>query len=184
MSINLLPWRQNKQHQKQKQLMIRLIIYFFILFFISLLLKFIFYWDAQYTQQKISTLQQTIKQITLQNTADVNTALLKKLQYFQSALQKTKQQNQSIEHMLLLIANTLPHSATLHQLVVNKNDITLSGMSDNISDIHHYITLLHAEKIGQTAQLINAQRDDKNPLDMQFTIKIAPTPNSQETIAR
>lgn len=174
MSINLLPWRQNQRYRKQKLFIIRLIIYFFVFFFASLMIPLIFHSEAKQTQQKIIALQKTDKQIILHHSINRDQeALLKKLRYIQSVVQQTKQHNQSMMHTLLCIANTLPNSAVLHQLIINKQAITLSGIGNQLSDIHHYVTTLQAEKIGQSVQLINVQQDDKNPLLMRFEVKMA-----------
>lgn len=172
MSINLLPWRQQKRKQKYKKLLYRMAIYTVFLIFFSLVIKLFFYFALQKTHSKIALLNHQIRAIHLQDPQHNNELLLKKLLYFDAQKKPVRQQNNAIENVLFHTANVIPNSIILDQLSIETKKISLTGKSDQLPDIHHYVDALQAEKIGNSTQLVDIQTDEKNHSSMRFTIEI------------
>lgn len=172
MSINLLPWRETKRKEKYKKLPYRVIIYIVILFFLSLIIKVFLYRDARQTHVEIIQLNHQISTIALNDPLHKNDSFLKKLIYFHAQQRSTKQLNDTIQNALFHIANAIPSTIILNQLMINAKKILLTGKSDQLADIHHYVNALQTEKTGQAVQLTNIQSDEKNHSIMRFTIEI------------
>ncbi len=172
MSINLLPWREEKRKAQLKKLRNRVTIYSIILFFSSLFIKLFLYIHAQHTHFKILQLNHQISGISLNDPLHKNESLLKKLSYFHAQQKNVKQQNASMQHSLFQIANVIPNTITLDQLIINAKKILLTGKSDQLADIHHYVNALQTATTGKAVQLTNIQSDEKNHSIMRFTIEI------------
>ncbi|GEM_PF-4859340 len=173
MSINLLPWRQQKYKQKHQKLICRIAIYTVFLIFLSLLIKLFFYIALQQTHSKIVLLKSQIRAIHLQDPQHANKLLLTKLIYFHAQKESVDQQNNVIQNGLFHIANVIPNSIILDQLSINSKKIVLTGKGDQLADIHHFVDALQTEKIGKTVQLTDIQTDEKNHSSMRFTIDIS-----------
>lgn len=172
MSINLLPWRQLKRSQRHKKLMYRMIIYIVFLFFLSVMIKLFFYVELRQTHSKIDLLNRQIVNISLHDPLHANESLLKKLIYFHAQQKLAQKLNDSIQAVLFHIANVIPSSIILDQLIIDSKKIVLIGNSNQLADIHHYVNALHTEKISPV-QLTNIQTDEKLHSLMRFTIEIS-----------
>ena len=172
MSINLLPWRKVKRQQKYKKLRYRVIIYIIVLFFLSLIIRALLYIGTQQSDGKIILLNHQISNVTLSDPLHHNETLLKKLIYFHAQQKSTRQQNSAMQNALFHIANIIPNTIMLDQLTINSKKILLTGKSDQLPDIHHYVNALQTEKIGKAVQLTSIQSDEKNHSIMRFSIEI------------
>lgn len=173
MSINLLPWRETRRKESRKKRQYRIAIYVAILFFLSLVIKLFLYVEIRKTHSKITLLNHQISNITLSDPSYENKSLLKKLIFFRAQQKLNMQMNDSIQTVLFHIANVIPNSIILNQLMVDSKKILLMGKSNQLADIHRYVNALQTEKIRNTAQLTDIQTNGKNHSIIRFTILLS-----------
>lgn len=170
MSINLLPWREIRNKKRSEKLMIGLVIYILIIFSgITLLKNFLAHKTAHLSFER-TRIENNIQKITL-NHSSQHAILLKKLKLSFTKKSVSAAENNKIIHFLSVIATDLPNDTTLHSLSFSNKKVILSGMSNQLSDIHQYIIALQKNTAWENIQLSEMHTDPSNQLKMDFTIQ-------------
>lgn len=169
--MNLLPWRdQQKQHHQQK-ILLGAIIFLISLFFIGIIANsFLKYQMQKLNLQSKRNAAENGKIIVLHT--QQHAALLNKLNsmHVQKLLSIHENNNNAV--LLADIANDLPNDVTLTTLSVDSQKIKLTGVSNQLSDIHQYANNLKETLPQKQIELSEINNNQQNKLQMNFTIVV------------
>lgn len=169
--MNLLPWRENKKRECKKLIMINAFLIALLIIFIFCGLKLFLIHE---TKQLILTEKNNVnneKKIILLHPHQ-NIILLKKLISLRKEKLNSMQKNKVTMLWLSVIANTLPNELTLTALVLNANEIILTGISNQLASIHTYADALRVTLKNKKVTLTEIHDDAQNKSLVHFTIQV------------
>ena len=172
MSINLLPWRELKIQLQWRKMVIRWVFYFFSLIMLAVITKHFLEYKTNCEKNKKEVIENQIKLIAIDPDFKKKKLFLRALKKSRSLKIKTLKNNQQFEEVLSAIANQLPNSVILNTILIVKNKMTLSGYSQNITDIHQYYQNLLALKLCKQITLSDIQADSTKISTFKFTIEM------------
>ncbi|EKD91892.1 MAG: hypothetical protein ACD_29C00318G0002 [uncultured bacterium] len=171
--MNLLPWREMQKRKSKQKTMFGLIASSFLIIGIFITLKYFFIHETRLLKIQANNIIENNANIVLHHPHQ-HSALLQKLKSLHLQKLAAMKANQAIEILLSDIANDLPNSVTLSALTLNHKKIKLMGVGDQLSDIHQYSNALKQNLPWKNVQLSEIHNDQKNKLQMDFTIQVTP----------
>lgn len=169
--MNLLPWREKQKKHHQQKILFGAIIFVIALFIIGISAN-------RFLKNQMQLINLQAKNNVVENKkiavlhAQQHAALLKKLNTMHA--QKLLSINENKKDLVLLadIANDLPNDVTLTSLSINNKKIKLTGVSNQLSDIHQYANNLKETLSGMQIELSEIDNNQQNELQMNFTIVV------------
>ncbi len=172
-NINLLPWREIQYQKKKKNLLSRLIFYALFMAMSVFFLRIFLLHQTQKYKVELFEINKKISNIHCQH-AKQHAALLQQLKLISAEKSVSKKTNQIVEILLSNIANELPASMTLKSLNFNEKRIRLTGISNQLSDIHTYNDNLQKNLIWKHIVLSEIQNDQQTKSQLHFTFQVSP----------
>lgn len=172
-TINLLPWREAQYQKKKKNLLSRLIVYVLFIIMSAFFMKIFLLHQTQKYKVELFETNKKISDIHC-NHAKEKLALLRQLKFIFSEKKASKKSNQLVGILLSHIANALPDAMTLRSLDFNAKRIKLTGISNQLSDIHTYSDQLQKNLSWKHVVLSEIQNDQQIKSQLHFTFRVSP----------
>src|SRR3990167_1684871 len=169
-TINLLPWREIQRKQQIQRRNNRFILYGLTMIVMLFFIKYFLINETKEINDTTHSIKQKNKNMIIPN-AKNHIALLKKLQSVDSKKLAAVKKNKSSLALLSAIANNISDNITLNSLTLTKKEIKLTGVSNQLSDIHQYNAILQKNLPWKNSQLIEVHNDDQKLSLMHFTIE-------------
>lgn len=173
MSINLLPWREMQDQRRTKILLYFLCAYSMSICIAMTALKNFFSHETHAINTKTVLINDTMQKILLDYPKQ-HAALLQKLKMLSAKKSVSLTTNNRMMDLLSYIANDMPASITLNSLNINHRKIILTGVGDQLADIHQYYASLQQNLPWKHVLLTEIHNDSQHKSQMDFTIQVTP----------
>ncbi|HLB55959.1 MAG TPA: PilN domain-containing protein [Coxiellaceae bacterium] len=167
--MNLLPWREKQKQHHQQKILFGAIVFMIALFIIGLIANnFLKHQMRQFNLQSKMNAAKNGKIIVLRT--QQHAALLNKLNIVHAQKLTSIYDNKNNAVLLSDIANDLPNDVTLTSLSMDDKKIKLTGVSNQLSDIHQYANNLKETLPQKQIELSEINNNQQNKSQMNFTI--------------
>lgn len=169
--MNLLPWRERKKQSHKQKIIFFTLLFSILLLFLCIIFKYFLIHETQLVKTDIVKISENNTKIILDHPYQHRT-LLKKLNQIHAKKILSQKSNQLMTTLLADIANDLPDTVTLATLTIDAKKIKLTGISNQLSDIHAYAHNLKQTLPKKQIQLSEINNDQQNKIQMDFTMRI------------
>ena len=170
--MNLVDWREETRKKIRKKWIAIMIFCMATIGMVCLLIK-------SFLLHEIAQLQSDTRKMHAQQLHSAlphphrTVALLQKIKTIYPKKIVAITFNRNIEKQLAMIATDLPSTLTLTTLTLNTHHIQITGMSNQLSDIHAYAAALKQSMTQQKIELSEIHTNPQHHADMLFTIQVS-----------
>lgn len=172
-NLNLLPWRETKRKKNNVNRNKRFLLYAVIACIILFAINFLLIKKIDHCNNHILFLNKQNNAISVPNIA-ADSNFLKKLQVTTAEKLASVKINQTILSLLAAIANNVPNNIILDSLLLDQQNIKLTGSGDHLADMHQFNALLQQNSPWKHSQLSEIHNDTQEKKTMHFTLRIQP----------